>query len=231
MPGIPPPKRATLHDASLDEPSPNRMRGMLKSVSKGSVNFVARSVLDSFEMLGALSWDLLEACVQNSPPTIKKWASNLVPGAAALVKPPPRKVLVLDLDETLIHSTSRGSRNHDHVIEVLVDRHVCLYYIFKRPHVDFFLEKVSQWYEVVIFTASMAEYADPVVDFLDPDGKLFSRRFFRQVHSAIGCWNANFVVVYAAKFNLSKGPHIGGTRLVKSVFGGQFAHLLCPQCR
>jgi hypothetical protein len=154
---------------------------VVKSASKGSAEFVTKSVLDSFEMLGALSWDLLEACIQNSPPIVRKWANNLVPGAGTLIKPPPRKVLVLDLDETLIHSTSRGSKNHDHVIEVLVDRHVCLYYIFKRPHVNFFLEKVSQWYEVVIFTASMSEYADPVVDFLDPDGKLFSRRYFRQV--------------------------------------------------
>ena len=51
--------------------------------------------------------------------------------------------LVLDLDETLIHSTSRGTRNHDHIIEVLVERHVCLYYVYKRPHVDYFLKKVS----------------------------------------------------------------------------------------
>ncbi|KAJ3346124.1 hypothetical protein HDU83_003359 [Entophlyctis luteolus] len=29
----------------------------------------------------------------------------------------PRKTLVLDLDETLVHSTSMGSRHHDHTIE------------------------------------------------------------------------------------------------------------------
>lgn len=57
--------------------------------------------------------------------------------------PGKRKTLVLDLDETLIHSTSRGSRNHDHVVEVLVDKHVCLYYIYKRPFVDLFLRKVG----------------------------------------------------------------------------------------
>jgi hypothetical protein len=61
---------------------------------------------------------------------------------SAAIPPGKRKTLVLDLDETLIHSTSRGSRNHDHVIEVLVDKHVCLYYIYKRPFVDFFLRKV-----------------------------------------------------------------------------------------
>ncbi|TPX30406.1 hypothetical protein SmJEL517_g06019 [Synchytrium microbalum] len=89
------------------------------------------------------------------------------------------KTLVLDLDETLIHSTSRGSRNHDHMIEVLVDKHVCLYYVYKRPHVDLFLQRVSQWYHLVIFTASMPEYADPVIDYLDKSRTLISRRFFR----------------------------------------------------
>ncbi|KAJ3245135.1 Nuclear envelope morphology protein 1 [Chytriomyces hyalinus] len=92
----------------------------------------------------------------------------------------PKKTLVLDLDETLVHSTSMGSRHHDHIIEVLVDKHVCLYYVYKRPGVDLFLKKVSEWYKVVIFTASMPEYADPVIDWLDKDRKLISRRYFRQ---------------------------------------------------
>ncbi|KAJ3083819.1 Nuclear envelope morphology protein 1 [Quaeritorhiza haematococci] len=94
--------------------------------------------------------------------------------------PKRTKTLVLDLDETLIHSTSRGSRNHDHVIEVLIDKHACLYYVYKRPHVDFFLKKVSEWYNVVIFTASMPEYADPVIDWLDGNRGLISKRYFRQ---------------------------------------------------
>lgn len=54
-----------------------------------------------------------------------------------------RKTLVLDLDETLVHSTSQGARGHDHVVEVVLDGHLCVYYVHKRPHVDFFLEKVG----------------------------------------------------------------------------------------
>ncbi|KAG0042814.1 Nuclear envelope morphology protein 1 [Gryganskiella cystojenkinii] len=91
-----------------------------------------------------------------------------------------KKTLVLDLDETLIHSTSRGSRSQGYMVEVLVDRHACLYYVYKRPHVDYFLKKVSEWYKLVIFTASMAEYADPVIDWLDQNKTLFEKRYFRQ---------------------------------------------------
>ncbi|KAG0296810.1 Nuclear envelope morphology protein 1 [Linnemannia gamsii] len=91
-----------------------------------------------------------------------------------------KKTLVLDLDETLIHSTSRGSRSQGYMVEVLVDRHACLYYVYKRPHVDYFLKKVSEWYKLVIFTASMEEYADPVIDWLDQNKTLFDKRYFRQ---------------------------------------------------
>ncbi|KAF9123788.1 Nuclear envelope morphology protein 1 [Mortierella sp. GBA39] len=96
-----------------------------------------------------------------------------------------KKTLVLDLDETLIHSTSRGSRSQGYMVEVLVDRHACLYYVYKRPHVDYFLKKVNfvsvaEWYKLVIFTASMAEYADPVIDWLDQSKTLFDKRYFRQ---------------------------------------------------
>lgn len=41
--------------------------------------------------------------------------------------------------------------------------------------------QISQWYKVVIFTASMAEYADPVIDWLDQDHNVVSQRYFRQV--------------------------------------------------
>lgn len=55
-----------------------------------------------------------------------------------------KKTLVLDLDETLIHSTSRGSRSQGYMVEVIVDRHACLYFVYKRPHVDYFLKKVRK---------------------------------------------------------------------------------------
>ncbi|ORX58537.1 hypothetical protein BCR36DRAFT_276372 [Piromyces finnis] len=102
------------------------------------------------------------------------------PSIAVRRKRKEKKVLVLDLDETLIHSTSRGSRKHDYMIEVLLDKHICLYYVYKRPYVDSFLKKVSEWYKVVVFTASLKEYADPVIDYLDPEKKIFSKRYFRE---------------------------------------------------
>lgn len=94
---------------------------------------------------------------------------------------PSRKTLILDLDETLIHSLSKGGKmSSGHMVEVKLGTHAILYYIHKRPHCDLFLEKVTQWYDVVIFTASVQEYADPVIDWLEQDKKYFKARYYRQ---------------------------------------------------
>lgn len=96
-----------------------------------------------------------------------------------LVLPKKSKILVLDLDETLVHSTSASAEEYDFMVEVLVERSSCLYYVHKRPHVDHFLEVVSNWFDLAIYTASLREYADPVVNLLDRGRKLFTRRLFR----------------------------------------------------
>ena len=44
--------------------------------------------------------------------------------------------------------------------------------------------KVSAWYTLVIFTASMQEYADPVIDWLDAGRGIIGKRFFREVSCA-----------------------------------------------
>lgn len=89
------------------------------------------------------------------------------------------KTLVLDLDETLVHSTSRNVGGYDHMIEVMLDGQACLYYVYKRPHLDAFLRQISQWFHLCIFTASLMQYADPVIDWLDRGQNMFSSRFFR----------------------------------------------------
>lgn len=48
-------------------------------------------------------------------------------------------------------------------------------------------EQVSTWYTVIIFTASLPEYADPVIDWLDGGdggGGMVGGRLFRSVSSS-----------------------------------------------
>ncbi|KAG7243400.1 hypothetical protein INR49_011857 [Caranx melampygus] len=99
-----------------------------------------------------------------------------------------RKILVLDLDETLIHShhdgvlrpTVRPGTPPDFILKVVIDRHPVRFFVHKRPHVDFFLEVVSQWYELVVFTASMEIYGSAVADKLDNNRNILKRRYYRQ---------------------------------------------------
>jgi CTD nuclear envelope phosphatase 1 len=93
--------------------------------------------------------------------------------------PKKLKTLILDLDETLIHSTATSCQNFDFMVEVLVNRASCLYYVLKRPHLDHFLNVVSNWYNLVIYTASVREYADPVINLIDDNRRYFKKRLFR----------------------------------------------------
>jgi len=64
---------------------------------------------------------------------------------------------------------------------VVIDKHPVRFFVHKRPHVDFFLEVVSQWYELVVFTASMEIYGSAVADKLDNNKGILKRRYYRQV--------------------------------------------------
>lgn len=105
------------------------------------------------------------------PPPVRLYPLLRNPG-----KKRKRKTLVLDLDETLIHSLSRGSPRSfnanggsSHMIEIKLNNVATLYYAHKRPYCDFFLKEVSKWFELQIFTASVKEYADPIIDWLESD--------------------------------------------------------------
>ncbi|EDO49427.1 predicted protein, partial [Nematostella vectensis] len=90
-----------------------------------------------------------------------------------------KKCIVIDLDETLVHSSFKPVSNADFIVPVEIDGTVHQVYVLKRPHVDEFLKRVGQIYECVLFTASLAKYADPVADLLDKYNT-FRARLFRE---------------------------------------------------
>jgi CTD nuclear envelope phosphatase 1 len=144
VPAVPPPQGYT-----KTQPPPSILSNPIKRTNRLLPNPMSTSVLD---------------------PSIPATA------VASTVTPHPRlhqtpfhhqKTLILDLDETLIHSTSRPmsyaasagggllglsfggllggrrSRREGHTVEVVLNGRSTTYHVYKRPYVDHFLKKVS----------------------------------------------------------------------------------------
>ena len=71
--------------------------------------------------------------------------------------------LVLDLDETLVHYIEEESRA----------------YVQVRPYADYFLNEMSKYFELVIFTAAAEDYADIVLNELDKN-KVINYKLYRK---------------------------------------------------
>jgi len=113
------------------------------------------------------------APVDVSPPTQKFLLSALLPEESK------KKTLVLDLDETLVHSSFKPIPDPDFVMSIELENVIHKVYVRKRPGVDNFLRVVGEKFEVVVFTASLAKYADPLLDILDRQ-RLVKKRLFRE---------------------------------------------------
>jgi Dullard-like phosphatase family protein len=101
------------------------------------------------------------------------------PPPPAPADPPGRKTLVLDLDETLVHCTFQEPPRFDFAVAVAVDGGALRAYVRKRPFVDDFLAAVLARFRVVVFTASLAPYANAIIDVLCPQLPR-AQRLFRE---------------------------------------------------
>eukprot|EP01055_Gregarina_sp_Pseudo9_P002818 Gregarina_sp_Pseudo_9__2817@NODE_304_length_3212_cov_18_570123_g285_i0_p2_GENE_NODE_304_length_3212_cov_18_570123_g285_i0NODE_304_length_3212_cov_18_570123_g285_i0_p2_ORF_typecomplete_len352_score32_25NIF/PF03031_18/1_5e49_NODE_304_length_3212_cov_18_570123_g285_i05501605 len=100
-----------------------------------------------------------------------------------------KKTLVLDLDETLVHSSFQPVALAAFVIPVEIESLIYEIYVAKRPGVDEFLNFCAELYEVVIFTASVGKYAGPLLDKIDPEG----RCPWRLYRDACLLWQGNYI--------------------------------------
>ncbi len=85
----------------------------------------------------------------------------------------------MDLDETLVHSSFKPPKSPDIVLPVDIEGRVCHVYVLVRPGCIKFLTELSEYYEIVIYTASLSKYADPLMDILD-QGNVAPQRLFRE---------------------------------------------------
>ena len=77
--------------------------------------------------------------------------------------------LILDLDETIVHYIKYNNSE----------------YVQVRPYLDDFIKELSDYYEIIIFTASYQNYADLAINGIDID-KRIKYRLYRQHTMKIG---------------------------------------------
>ncbi|KAJ6934191.1 CTD small phosphatase-like protein 2 isoform X2 [Populus alba x Populus x berolinensis] len=92
----------------------------------------------------------------------------------------PPTTLVLDLDETLVHSALEPCNDADFTFPVNFNLQEHTVFVRCRPYLRDFMERVSSLFEIIIFTASQSIYAEQLLNVLDPKRRIFRHRVFRE---------------------------------------------------
>ncbi|KAJ0003149.1 hypothetical protein NQD34_008247 [Periophthalmus magnuspinnatus] len=87
-------------------------------------------------------------------------------------------VLMVDLDQTLIHTTEQHCHRTSSkgIFHFQLGRAEPMLHTRLRPHCKDFLDKITKLYELHVFTFGSRLYAHTITGFLDPEKKLFSHR-------------------------------------------------------
>lgn len=188
---VTPRSESAIQDARIEHPSGAKPKlhvdkdGKLTEDSTGMVDACAETFLDSIRIMCCC---LLpeESSTERSDMTQEELEKPKIdceqrPGLLPKLHLDDhgKKCLVLDLDETLVHSSFRAVPGADFVIPVQIEDVVHFVYVAKRPGVDEFLTEMAKYYEIVIYTASLNKYADPLLDLLDPN-RVIRARLFRE---------------------------------------------------
>jgi len=108
-----------------------------------------------------------------------EYQDNIMEKAIELGKKTHDKLLIFDMDETLI-AAKQGDKLPDKFETTFdYDLNGVKISVRLRPYVLDVLERLSTIYEIIVFTAGIQKYADPILDYLDSSKKIFKRRLYR----------------------------------------------------
>lgn len=140
--------------------------------------------LEAFFLKESLNQHKVSLALQQRP-------ANLQP---SIPPPVPRRtkryLLVLDIDETLVHSepmvvggrpTQNVGKSYDHTLKFEnPNGSFDVYGVRNRPFLTEFIQRMSKLYDLAVYTASAKDYADAVMDKIDPNRTIFCARLYRE---------------------------------------------------
>lgn len=92
-----------------------------------------------------------------------------------------KRTIIFDLDETLIHCNESLEKPHDVALDIVFPNGSKIKAgINVRPFAVECLKELSNYFEIIVFTASHECYANVIIDYLDPNREYVSHRFFRE---------------------------------------------------
>jgi len=97
------------------------------------------------------------------------WLSSLsesVLYSSSYLEKAEKILLILDLDETLIHATETK-------LSIAPDFQYSEYFVYKRPYLIEFLNEVSKYYKLAVWSSADDEYVNNIVKLIKPAGLEF----------------------------------------------------------
>ncbi len=179
----------------------NTSKDKIKKKKKKTKNFTSRTTnsfkvpkkeLDSLEeeaksMTNTIEianfYEYTKKCMKIIIDVLEEKEKAKIPNKVKILNPNNRKKLaVFDLDETLIHGVvnTQNYENKNNLLNItLPSKKIAKIGVNIRPHWEEAIQRISKLYNIVIYTASHASYADSVLDFIDPEKKYFYNRLYR----------------------------------------------------
>ena len=139
---------------------------IMQSIDTKSLNQIAIIILDTI-IFSELEENHNK--MKNSDDNIKNSINDCIPFLPN-INPKYKYTLVLDMDETLIH--------------FFFTKNFGMFFI--RPYCFEFLSQLSEFYEIITFTAGTKEYADYILNLLDPNNEIIKYRLYRQHVTILG---------------------------------------------
>ena len=94
--------------------------------------------------------------------------------------PSKKKIAIFDLDETMAHSEFKNIEKAQNIITVKPpSRKEVKIGLNIRPHLKEALDLIKKHYFIIVYSASDRSYADPVLNFIDPNNDYFQYRLYR----------------------------------------------------